>query len=176
MGKQRQVELSVNWRHIVVQRSLNFWFSWSAKLIFYEIVVLYWAWTVRRRRAAAARRDGPWLASAVLEDVISWSKIQMTRGTWNVSARSIDRFEQFSVFVYGLCCSLHRVDIKEGSSKQFPTWILNFWPCGQYFNYAKVCYFWWLFSFFYGHSSHCSFLTEKLFFFLWSIVFWAKIG
>ena len=110
------------------------------------------------------RRDGPWLASAVLEDVISWSKIQMTRGTWNVSARSIDRFEQFSVFVYGLCCSLHRVDIKEGSSKQFPTWILNFWPCGQYFNYAKVCYFWWLFSFFYGHSSHCGFLTEKFFF------------
>ena len=50
----KQVELSVNWRHIVVQPSLNFWFSWSAKLIFYEIVVLYWAWTVRRRRAAAS--------------------------------------------------------------------------------------------------------------------------
>ena len=125
MGNQKQVELSVNWRHIVVQPSLNFWFSWSAKLIFYEIVVLYWAWTVRRQHVAAARR--PLLASAVLEDVISWSKIQMTRGTWNVSARSIDRFEQFSVFVYGLCCSLHSVDIKEVSSKQCPTWILNFW-------------------------------------------------
>ena len=59
VGNQRQVELSVNWRHIVVQPSLNFWFSWSAKLIFYEIVVLYWAWTVRRRRAAAAAARQP---------------------------------------------------------------------------------------------------------------------
>ena len=99
--------MSVNWRHIVVHRSLNFWFSWSAKSYFYEIVVLYWAWTelcgpnVIAKRRLGARCT---IHILVLEDVISWSKIQMTRGTWNVSARSIDRFEQFSVFKC-LCCS-----------------------------------------------------------------------
>ena len=98
--------MSVNWRHIVVHRSLNFWFSWSAKSYFYEIVVLYWAWT---ELCGAMQCGATWRQSLVryilvLEDVISWSKIQMTRGTWNVSARSIDRFEQFSVFKC-LCCS-----------------------------------------------------------------------
>ena len=45
---------------------------------------------------------------------------------------------------------VHRVDITESSSDQFPTRVFNFEPYGvwaaqgikgKFFNYAKVCYF-----------------------------------
>ena len=33
--------------------------------------------------------------------------------------------------MFDLHCIVHKVDITEGASVQFPTWIINFWPYGH---------------------------------------------
>ena len=34
--------------------------------------------------------------------------------------------------MFDLHCIVHKVDITEGASVQFPTWIFNFWPHMQW--------------------------------------------